>query len=361
MNDIVIVTHNMLAGGAERVISTLSKYFVDNNINCTIIKLEKGNVFYTLPDKVRVITVEAKSKNKYVKKISKLIKTRKLIKNLCPDIVLSLPEEIGVYIIPTMIGFKIPVVVSERNNPRVMPRNYITRIARTIFYHLAAGIIFQTREAMEYFPRTIQKMGIVLPNPIDLDKIPSPWSGKRRKEIIGAGRLEKQKNFHLLIDAFKLFHKRYPDYKLIIYGEGSLREDLIIYASDRIPKDAFSFPGRRNDLLDCINGASMFVLSSDYEGMPNVLSESMAMGMPCISTNCPSGGPAELIIDGENGILVPVGDTDALYNAMIKICESEQYAQKISQNALRIRNKLDAKVIGKQWFQYLESLVNRYQ
>jgi len=345
----------MKAGGAERVISHLANHMCNKGIKCTIVTLDNEKIFYPLVNTIKIHKIGKKSKNTYIDKFLKYKELRRYIKYNKPDIVLALPEEIGIYVIPALLGTKIPVIVSERNNPWVMPWKKETRIMRKVFYPFAAGIIFQTKQAASFFSPKIRQKGVVLPNPIDLHLIPEPFVGKRRKEVVGAGRLNKQKNFHLLIQAFSKFHGNHPDYTLTIYGEGALREELENYAASLLPKGVYSFPGRSCELLELIRDAAMFVLSSDYEGMPNILIETMAMGMPVISTDCPSGGPAELIESGKNGILIPVGDKDLLSLEMCKIAESKELAFELGKNAIQIKKKLNC--VSEKWLRYLNKFV----
>lgn len=266
MNHLAIVTRSLQAGGAERVIAQLVQYLVKKNTKCTIIMLNE-EIFYSIPSQVDIYTIGKKSKNKYIDKLIRYKKIRNYIKRLKPDVVLALPEDVGIFVIPALLGTRLPVVVSERNNPWVMPWKKETRLMRKLFYPFAAGIIFQTEQAASFFPRSIRKKGVVLPNPLDLKRIPKPWEGVRRKEVIGAGRLDKQKNFSLLIRAFARFHVQHPDYTLTIYGEGPLREELEKLAGSLLPKDSYRFPGVTTELLERMRGAAMFVLSSDYEGL----------------------------------------------------------------------------------------------
>jgi glycosyltransferase involved in cell wall biosynthesis len=358
LNHLAIVTRSLQAGGAERVIAQLVLYLVKKNTKCTIIILNE-KIFYSIPSQADIYTIGQKSKNKYIDKLIRYKKIRNYIKRLKPDVVLAFPEDVGIFVIPALLGTRLPVVVSERNNPWVMPWKKGTRLMRKLFYPFAAGIIFQTEQAASFFPRHIREKGIVLPNPLDLTRIPKPWAGARRKEIVGAGRLDKQKNFPLLIRAFARFHVQHPDYTLTIYGEGPLREELEKLASSLLPKDSYRFPGVTTELLERMRGAAMFVLSSDYEGLPNVLIEAMAMGLPVISTDCPSGGPANLIEDGRNGLLVPVGDENALYKAMSSIAESEELASMLGENALKIKEKLDAAVVAERWRNYLGEVAKK--
>lgn len=351
---IVIVTRNLAAGGAERVIAQLLTEWCNNEIECSLILLNKEPLFYEIPSKVNLIEIGTLSDNKYFDKALKYLKVRKIIKNINPDIVLSMPEEIGIYVIGALLGIKIPVVVSERNNPWVMPYKKITRVLRKLLYPFASGVIFQTEQAKSFFSKRIQRKSIVLPNPLDLSRIPEPAEGERDKVIVGAGRLEPQKNFKLLISAFTEFYKKHQDYKLVIYGEGNLRAELENQIKNSgLPEGVITLSGRVSDLLERIRSASVFVLSSDYEGMPNVLIEAMATGVPCISTDCPPGGPAQIIRHGDNGFLVSVNNKDELINSLNKLIDEPDLQRKFSSESIKIKAQYDTKIISKEWKDYL--------
>ncbi|WP_368646160.1 glycosyltransferase family 4 protein [Alkalibacterium putridalgicola] len=353
MNRICIVTRDLSSGGAERVISNLANYLVGKGKSIFILTLFGDHQFYQLHPDIEVISF---SKEK--SKAGKYIKARNSVNELQPDIVLAMPEEVGIYLTLTMIGSKVPVIISERNNPSVMPSNKMTRILRYVSYSLVKGIIFQTSQAMEFFPNYVRKKGEIILNPIDIESLPDLHEKEREKVIVSVGRLEPQKNFSVLLEAFSKLVKEYPEYRLVIYGEGSLRGELEKQISElfRDP-DLVSLPGRVSNPPENIKDASMFVLSSDYEGLPNALIESMAMGLPVISTDCPSGGPRELIENEQNGILVPVNDSNELHRAMKKIIESSQFSEDLGKNALCVRKQLDPTLIYNQWHQYLEKFV----
>ncbi|NLJ18277.1 glycosyltransferase family 4 protein [Globicatella sulfidifaciens] len=361
MKKLLIVTRNMKAGGAERVIAQLSNYLVEQGVNCTIVTINDSEIFYDLNKEVNLIPIGKRSNNIYIDKILKYREVRKLVKSEKPDVVLSLPEEIAIFVIPALLGTKVPIVVSERNNPWVMPWKKPTRFLRKVFYPFASGYIFQTKQAATFFSKRIQEKGIVLPNPLDLNRIPDAYKGERNKVIVSAGRLEKQKNFSLLIQSFAKFNQKYPEYTLTVYGEGRMRAELENLASELLPKGKISFPGQTEDLLEKIKDASMFVLSSDFEGMPNVIIEAMAVGMPVISTDCPSGGPSDLIDNKVNGILTPVGDVNEMYKAMCKIASSEEFARSLGENAQDIKVKLDSTNVIEKWRNYLNECCERKQ
>ena len=349
---IVVITRNMVGAGAERVIAQLTNYFVAQGKQCAIITLNDDEVFYKLDPRISILPVGQKSSSKVLDKLLRYRQVRKMVMDQNPDLVLSMPEEIGVYVLLALLGTGIPVYVSERNNPWVMPDVKVTRILRSLMYPFAKGLIFQTEMAKSFFPEAIRRKGVVLSNPVDAQRIPGQYAGQREKIVAAAGRLSKQKNFPLLLKAFARFSSEHPEFKLRIFGEGELREDLTKQAQTLQISDKLELPGRSTALLEKMNSAAMFVLSSDYEGMPNVLLEAMCMGMPAISTDCPSGGPRELIEDGVNGLLVPVGDETALYEAMAKLTDAD-YAKRLADNALQIREKLTSRDIFVSWYRYL--------
>lgn len=359
MKSIAIITHDMFGGGCERVIAELSNWFVSNSIKCTIVTEHQAPCFYSLRKEVELISLTTKSHFEEKDIFKTYIRLRKLMIDMKPDIILSMPEKVNVWVVLAMIGTGIPVVVSERNNPALYPKSKIKRILRKVIYPiLSGGYIFQTKDASEFFSVAIQRRAVILPNPLDLKRIPVIEKGLRRKEIVAIGRLEKQKNFHLLIDAFSEFQKSHCDYVLTIYGDGSLKTELETYAQSVLIGKSYHFPGRKSDVLLQIADVAMFVLSSDYEGMPNALIEAMAMGLPVIATDCPSGGPKALIVNRDNGLLVPVGDKQALTVAMCRLADDKEYAEKMGRNALAIREKLEINKIASEWLRYLESVRN---
>lgn len=356
---IVVVTRNMGAGGAERVIAQLLRAWTDQGADCSLVCMHPGEDFYDVPQEVSRYDVPQLAENYNVDKLKKYAYLRKMLKKLRPDVVLALPEEIGIYVILAMLGTKIPVVVSERNNPWVMPDKRITRLLRRVAYPFARGLIFQTRQAASFFPARQQKKGIVLPNPLDLSRLPEVYHRQREKVVVSAGRLNKQKNFPLLVQAFAKFRESHPDYRLVIYGEGELRCDLENLAEKLLPQGSWSFPGRVEDLPRRISRCEIFALSSDYEGVPNVLIEAMASGTPAVSTDCAPGGAAELIENGKNGLLVPVGHVDALAQALSYLADHPEKTRLLAAEALGICRKLDAREVSVRWLDYLKETLKQ--
>lgn len=359
MKKLMVVTHKMSGGGCERVIAQLLTCFARDGIDCTLVTECGVPSFYDLPESVRQIyltfgkTLKASSIPRAYRKL------RKIVKQEQPDLVLALPEKVNVWTVLFLLGAGVPVVVSERNDPHRHPENKVKRFLRRLIYPFASGFIFQTQDAADYFPKAIRKRGVVLDNPLDTSRIPAPYEGARRKVIAAAGRLHEQKNFDLLIRAFARFYKTHHEYSLVIYGEGPLKNDLMKTASSLGVAGAVHLPGQSKTLLDEMNDSAMFVLSSNHEGMPNVLIEAMACGLSCIATDCPIGGVRSLIEHGENGLLIPTGSERDLLDAMIQVADDSAFAERLGNRAAQIQKRLDESVVAAKWRSYLETIADR--
>ena len=358
MKNLAIVCASLSRGGAERVAVYLSKYMVDKKIDTTIVTaVRKENEYIPLEGVKRYcLTDKIKKTNKMFTLYYQIKQMREFLKENDIDTVLIMGVPLCVYAVPACIGTGVKVVVSERNDPRHFAGKSMVKHLSHYLMQKADGYIFQTEEARLFYKKKLGDKGVVIPNPILAENLPEAYEGEREKIIVTAGRLNPQKNQKLLIDAFVEIQKDYPDYKLIIYGEGNLERDLKEYVAYKKMEEKVWFPGNVTNLLERINSATMFVMTSDFEGMPNALIEAMAIGLPCISTDCPCGGPRELIQDGENGRLVSCGNYNELASVMRQILNDESMRNKLSKNALKVKEKLDAKTIGQRWFDYLNKL-----
>lgn len=352
----MLVTHKMTGGGCERVIATLLTRFVDDGLDCTLVCECTVPSFYPLPAGLRREFLLPTDRMRAADVPRAYRKLRALVKSERPDIVLAMPEKVNVWTVLFLIGTGVPVVVSERNDPRRHPESRIKRLLRRLVYPFAAGFIFQTAQAADYFSKGIRARGVVLDNPLDVSHLPAPVLSGRERAVVGAGRLTAQKNFPLLIAAFAAFCQTHPDWRLVVYGEGDDRDALIKKAASLLPAHAFAFPGQTKQLPDALARCGMFVLCSDFEGMPNALIEAMTAGAPCVATDCPAGGCAALITHEENGLLIPVGDAGALTAAMGRIADDEALAAHLGQSAIALRDRLDERVICRKWRRYLEKI-----
>ena len=224
----------------------------------------------------------------------------------------------------------------------------------------ASAIIVQTHSEKEYFKK-INDNVLVINNPLK-PGLPLPHKGERSKTVVNFCRMAPQKNISLLLDAFKLLHNDFPDYRLKIYGN-TVEPAEIEYKKKMIKKiystgleDCVSILPPAADIHEKVLKSAMFASSSDFEGLSNSMLESMAIGLPCVCTDCLGGGTREVMTDHENGLIVPMNNAEAMYRAMKEFVENPELAQKCSENAVKIREKLSAKGIARQWLEVIESL-----
>ena len=218
---------------------------------------------------------------------------------------------------------------------------------------MADKIVFQTAGAQRFYSKRVQEKSTVILNPVNTNGFPRHDFSCEKSEIVSVGRLEAQKNRKLLIDAFELIASDFTEYQLTIYGEGSLRKELEDYVKAKGLQERVFLPGNQNNIQEHIKDASLFVLSSDYEGIPNALIEAMAIGLPCVSTDCSPGGARELIEEGISGLITPCSDVRKLSDAMRMMLSNKTYAKACGIEALRIREKTDVKKISEDWLRYI--------
>lgn len=352
MNSILFVNSSLSGGGSERVMTLLANYLAEHDYNVTMAILSHSENTYTLSENVKSIYME--EKQGFLKmRISRLIQLRKIIRKENPDVVISFMRQINLYTLLASVGFHKKVIVSERADP--MQRTKIKRNIENVFYSiLAKKIVFQTEYARKCYSKKVQSKGVVIPNPIDTSILPNYKDIVREKAIIGIGRMTEQKNFELLIDAFSEFSKCFPEYSLYIYGEGPLMDVLKAKSQQLNLNEKIFFPGYKKNLPNYIYNSSMYVSTSNYEGISNAMLEAMAMGIPSVCTDCPVGGARLVINNKQNGILIPMKDKNALVDAMKKIAEDLEFAELISKNAKKVSETFSIEEIAKLWNKCIE-------
>lgn len=358
MKKILFHLHSLGLGGAERVVVNLSEQFAGDGYQVIIALEVKAKEEYNLPSGVEKAYVGLDGQEKgrissFVKRIGNL---RAFIHKEKPDVVIAFMKSANYRALMATRGMKIPVIVSVRNDPRQDYSSRSCRIMNKLFMNRASWCIFQTEDAQQFFDERLQKKSQIILNPIHDKYLQTEDTPPMRKEIVSVGRLSAQKNHKLLIKAFAKLTDKYPEYVLKLYGgkaslytNDTTGEELEELVQELHLEDRVKFQGVCNDLEQRLPGAACFVLPSNYEGMPNVVLEAMAMGLPVISTDCPCGGPRMLIHSGENGLLVPVGDESALVEAMDQMLGNPEFAQKCGLRAKKIRELANTRVIYRQW------------
>ena len=354
---IVFYIAGLQRGGAERVIANLANYFDQQNYQVTMFTdciLEKE---YELNSGIKREVVGYEPTGKRVADMVKRVTViRTAYQKIRPDVVVSFIGKTNIRAILASFGTGIPVIVSVRSTPQREYRSKAMKLlARILFCH-AAGVVFQTEGAKQWFGKRIQKKSVILSNPLQEDAVKPCYEGERANEIVTVGRCEKVKNQKLLVEAFLKIAEEFPDTVLKIYGDGAEREALERYAKGQPGGERVLFMGDCDGIPDLIYHSRIFALSSNQEGMPNALMEAMALGLSVVSTDCPCGGPATIIRDEENGLLVPVGDADAMAEAFRKILGNPSFEEKLRKNAAKLGQELAPEKVNREWMEYIESV-----
>lgn len=348
----------MHAGGAERVLSILANSWARKGRDVVLVTThDNGNPsFYPLDENIkqRPICLDDIPGGGKLANLKRVRALRGLVQEESPALVVSFLNFTNVLVLLACWGLHVPVIVSERQDPRVNRLGLFWNYLRRVTYPRAAILVNQTEAAASWFRGWMRDKICIIPNPVM-----EPALGNEPPEIVlespslvAMGRLVPQKGFGTLLQAMGIVHKQRPELKLTILGEGDHRLELEELRKELGLGDVVSLPGKVKNPYRVLLQAEAFILSSVTEGFPNVLCEAMAVGLPVISTNCPSG-PDEIIIDGENGLLVPVGNAQALAKAILKLGEDEEARIAMGAEAQAVVGRFSLDSILEAWEQVL--------
>ena len=346
---VMIVIGSMKRGGAERVASIVSNYYAGLGWGVCLVRCLFSEIEYELDKRIRTIDISKASVNQMLDTPRLVYRLRTLIKDEKPDAVLSFMVTINFVTALACKGLNVRFIPSERNDPAI-GRTRFWQKAGAWAYGQSSTTVFQTRRAMNFFSPKVQLKGVIIPNPVTVKEFAND---EKDKIIVTVGRLEKQKNQRMLIDAFDEFHRTHQEYRLKFFGRGSLESKLREYVGNLGLADSVDFMGNVNNVHHQIKNASLFVLTSDFEGLSNALIEAMMIGLPCISTDC--AGADEIIDNGESGIIIKCGDIPALIVAMTKLIDDKKVAKEFADNAhKRVLHRFNADSICKKWKKVVE-------
>lgn len=347
-------------GGAERVMVNLADYFAEKGYLVTMVTQYQKEDEYPLNEKVKRvisdITEEETTGSRLVNFKRRFCKLRGIWKQERPDVILSFIGKNNMMAILTSRFLNIPVAVSVRAEPTEEYYNTWMRFMAKHLFAKADGVVLQTRRCFEFFPEKVQKKAVILKNPISRVFFRERFEGERENTIVAVGRVDENKNHEMLIRAFAEIAEEFPFYQLIIYGEGESRERLIALTKEMKLSDRILLPGSIANVADAIYKTRVFVLPSNTEGVPNTLIEAMLMGLTVIATDCPCGGPADLIEDKINGILTPVGDVKAMKENLQFLLKNLQIADEFGRNAGKTADIFKPERVYASWEAFLLSL-----
>ena len=355
MKKIIFITLTLGNAGAERVSSLLIDYWAKNGYEVTVVQTEGDDTAanYPMESMINYHFVHSKSRFMPMKRIEDALQVAKILKQN--------PEAVGIAFIRRSILTlalaatlsRSKYIVSERNDPRSVPKGRIAKAIRNLIFSRADACVFQTDEAKSYFPEIVQKKGYVIPNPIN-NNLPDINRGTRRKRVIAVCRLSPQKNLEMLVNAYASIASDFPEYTLEIYGKGPVENKLKAQIQALNMNDKIILRGFSDDVFKEMNDAVVYVSSSNYEGISNSMLEALAMGMTCIVTDCPAGGARMVIESGINGILVPVNDEKRMSEAIASVLSDEKMAAEMAKEAEKIRHAFSINQIGDAWIEVFD-------
>lgn len=357
MANILFITQSLSFGGAAKMLSFVAESLYARQHKVCIVNL-KGTQNVTdyersISDGICVKKLLSNDRKKQIFEI------RHIAKEFSAHVIIGFTE------IPNALArivggaLGIPSVMSERGDPartgvgKGVKNNLVLRLINT-----SPGGVFQTEGARAFYGKGLQKRGIVIPNPIFITGgVPNTPYEEREKTVVSVGRLDNfQKRYDVMLDAFKLFSDKHPEYVLKLYGRGVDEEQIAGWVKERGLVEKVKFMGLTTQPMQDTCRDGMFLITSDFEGISNSLLEAMAVGLPCVSTDHTPGGARLLITDHENGLLAPVGDAEKLAAAMCEFAENSELAKKCGENAKDVVNRFAPERIIDMWEEYILKL-----
>ena len=341
-------------GGAEKSIINMANWLSRKGYDVTLASVEGSEKTFFIDEGVKFKGYDIKKGNKIYIHYQIYMNTQRAINECKPDVIVGFWIHPMFYSIFNSYTKKVIKIYSERNDPS-LEYGKISKLLRWVVMKNCTGIVFQTSEAKEYFNKKICRKSKIIHNPV---YITEDQYVIKENRIVAVGRLNEQKNFRLLIDAFNQVKDECPNAIVEIYGEGPLRDSLKKQIELNDLENRVFLMGAYPDVLDRIYGARLFVLSSNYEGMPNALMEAMCLGIPVLSSDCPCGGPRELIIDGKNGFLFTTRNKDELAMKIRDIYNCHDLQDLIKYEKQICATHSEEKIFSK-WVEYIKELVKK--
>jgi glycosyltransferase involved in cell wall biosynthesis len=358
---IALVISALGAGGAERVIIGLANAWAARGWQVTLITFEPPGTcpYYEVDPRVDlcqlgVASVARPMWRAVLQGARRVRALRQALRIAAPDVAISFLAKINVLTVLATRGLGLTVIVSERNNPDRQRFRATWRWLRARLYGVAYCVVTPSRGVLASFPEPIRARGRVIPNPVDLASPRRRTAATRR--LVAVGRLVHQKGFDLLLRAFAKIAPEHPEWTLTIWGEGDERAALEALCVRLGVAGQVRMPGLTERPGQWVEDAEVFVLSSRYESFGNVITEAMVAGLPVVTFDCPFG-PGDIIRDGEDGLLVPPEDVDALAASMAGLIADPELRRRLGEAGARNVRRFERETIVAQWDALLQEAV----
>lgn len=357
---LVFIVHNLGFGGAQKMLVYVAEACLPHYRTIKLLALSDKNTELTIDSRIYIDKLNYVLYENKIKKIGEKMKTikgiRQYLKKEQPDAVCIFGLDTFLLARIALIGLTTRIIVSERNAPTSYGKIWY-QFSKWL-YQKSDSIVFQLEDVKKLYNQRIRKKSYVIPNPYRENGV-SCFEGERKKIITAAAaKFDHRKGIDTLIRAFAIVHEKHPEYRLIVYGDGPLKDTYVTLVRKLNLVENVSFPGSVSNVAEKINDSSAFVLPSRNEGIPNVLMEAMGTGVPCVACDCIPGGPRLLMNSGERGILVPVDDIKTMADAMIQIIENPKLQKELSTKGQEIKDIFSDKKIKRMWIHVFENLLD---
>lgn len=353
---VCLVISTLACGGAQRIITIMANHWASQGHGVTVVTFDspKEAAFFPFHPGVKLLALDASESSNTIGRailnnLHRVLRLREILRRDRPGAVISFLTTSNVLSLLAAFGVTDRVIVSERIAARSPSVGTEWFLLRWVLYHLASFVVVQSRRTIASLPRSLAHKCVVIPNPVPaIDLRMDGTAPAPVRQIIAVGRLEHQKGFDLLIEAFSTIAARHPGWNLVIYGTGPLLDDLVGFAGDLGVMDRVEIRAASREIFSEMARSSLFVLSSRYEGFPNALCEAMALGLPVISFDCP-GASVEILQSGVNGLLVPDGDQGALALALDRLMTDRVEAERLGAEARKITARYSVETVMAMW------------
>lgn len=356
---LALVISSLSAGGAEKVVSTMANVWNREGHEINLVTLDDSEPFCQLDAGIQRWPLGSLSNSRSIfegalRALQRIWKLRKTISRLSPDLVLSFIDKTNILTLFATISLGIPVIVSERTDPRHHDIGLIWKSLHRLTYQWADAIVTNNTQVADWISGWAKRCKVLaIPNPVIShesrdDPSLSDSEMPPRPAMVAIGRLAREKGFDLLLSAFAKSVNKQPGWSLLILGNGPDRESLFAQAEKLGVSDRLYMPGLVSDPIPILRQCDLFILSSRFEGLPNALLEAMGSGLPVISFDCPSG-PREIIRHGVDGLLVPKEDVDALSVAMDRLMFNAAERARLSERAVEVIERFSVQKVNGMW------------
>lgn len=368
MSKIAFHLNCLAQGGAERVVSSLANELAAEGEQVYIATEWQDENEFAIDERITRVHVGLRASDEHKGRFSKYLLRVKYLKEFLkaeqPDVLISFARKANYRAIMASKGTGVPVIISIRNNPVEGYASFIDRLqVKSLFPH-AAGCVFQTKDQKAFFYPLLQDNSRIILNPINPKYLSttSVDESEKEKSIVHHARIVDFKNQPMLLRAFLRVHASHPDYILRIYGDDSGDGTLEILEKiihDNHAEGSIFLMGPSDSLEKELPKGMVYAFTSDCEGLPNSLLEAMALGLPCVATDCPCGGPATVIEHMKNGYLIPIKDEDALVKGLNTLIENRDLALSLGKEAAKISEIANAECIANQWKDYINEIITK--